>query len=287
MQNSSYYPPRARWYSRSVYWSNTLQRRLVLNRIHLPRGVAFGRLVCGVLLPGFGFAERIPRVWAAAISGFCLLLVLVFFVWLGRPLGNAAFTLLLSIHATGLGCLLEPWLKGSRLRFRIFISMAVFFALGGLLYLPARNLIQDHWLLPLQVHGRTIIIHKLASLARVERGEWLAYSFSGNYDGNIIVRGGIGLSRLLGKAGDRVGFTGAALEVNGAVQSHLPFMPVTGEWIVPEKHWFVWPETAIDGHGYVPGDAVSSTLLQIGTISDEQVIGIPFKYWFWWNNAPK
>jgi hypothetical protein len=64
-------------------------------------------------------------------------------------------------------------------------------------------------------------------------------------------------------------------------------MPASGNLVVPEKHWFVWPETAINGHGYVPGDAVSTALLQIGNIPEDHCLGVPFKHWFWWKNVPK
>jgi hypothetical protein len=57
-------------------------------------------------------------------------------------------------------------------------------------------------------------------------------------------------------------------------------MPVAGAWTVPEKHWFVWPELGIGGHG-MPRADLSATLLEMGTISEEQFIGKPFKRWFW------
>lgn len=287
MHTSSYYPPRARWYSRPVYWGGSLRQQLAQHRIHLPSGVAFGDLVCGILLPGYGFAARIPRRWANAIFGLCVVLLLVFFVWLGRALGNAAFTLLLSIHATSLGCVLEPWLKGTRLRFRIFISMATFFALAALLYVPIRNLIQEHWLVPLQIHGRTVIVRKLGTFKHVQRGDWLAYSISGDYRANVVVQSGIGLSPVLAKAGDRVRFSHGACQVNDGPAPGLPFVPAEGEWVLGEKEWFVWPEIAMNGHGYVGGAGISIELMEMGRISDEKCIGVPFKRWFWWDNIPK
>jgi hypothetical protein len=46
-------------------------------------------------------------------------------------------------------------------------------ALSGLLYMPARNLIEKHWLVPMQVSGRVVIVQKLASAAAIHRGELL------------------------------------------------------------------------------------------------------------------
>ena len=58
-------------------------------------------------------------------------------------------------------------------------------------------------------------------------------------------------------------------------------MPETGELIVPEKHWFVWPDFAISGHGNVAEAALSAALLPMATVSEDQFAGKPFKRWFW------
>ena len=80
---------------------------------------------------------------------------------------------------------------------------------------------------------------------------------------------------------DRVRFSKAAFEVNGAGQPRLAHMPETGELIMAEKHWFAWPDFAITGHGNVAEAGVSAALLRMATISEQQFAGKPFKRWFW------
>src|ERR1019366_3092617 len=109
---SSYYPPRARWYSRLLFMTGGLRRHLALDRLRLPSGVPFSRGVASFLVPGLGFYLRGLRLWGRAAMGFCALLALVFFVGLGSTVGNLAFGLLLSIHVTSLIYVLEPWLAG-------------------------------------------------------------------------------------------------------------------------------------------------------------------------------
>jgi hypothetical protein len=84
-------------------------------------------------------------------------------------------------------------------------------------------------------------------------------------------------------AGDRVEFFMNAFMVNGQAQPLLPHLPPSGVATGPEKHWFVWPELDISGHGYVGEGAISSTMVQLATISENQVVGIgkPFQRWFW------
>jgi hypothetical protein len=58
-------------------------------------------------------------------------------------------------------------------------------------------------------------------------------------------------------------------------------MPVAGELVVPEKHWFVWPELDISGRGEVGPDRIAAVMLQAAVISQAEYVGKPFKHWFW------
>lgn len=278
--SSSYYPPRARWYSPLLLRAGGLRRRLALDRIRPPTGVPFFHAVGSLVVPGLGFYLRGPRLWGKAAMGFSALMALLFIVGLGSPVGNVAFGLLLSTHVSSLIYVLEPWLAGEKFSTRLLFSVSVLAALTGLLYLPARSLIQEHWLMPLRVKGRVVIVHRLASPSALPRGAWIAYAIEGSGGHGFYVQGGFGLGPVLALPGDRVRFTQSALEVNGVPQALLPYMPHAGEWVVPQKHWFVWPEVAIAGHGNTPADAISATLMQMGTIPEERFVGRPFKHWF-------
>jgi len=278
--SSAYYPPRARWYSRLLLMAGGVRRGLALDRLRLPSGVPFLRVVASLLVPGLGFYLRGLRLWGKAAMGFCALLALIFIVGLGFPIGNVAFGLLLSIHVTGVIYVFEPWLAGERFRTRLLFSGGLLLALAGFVYLPVRNLIQEEWLMPLRVKGRVVIVHRVAPPRALLRGAWIAYTVGDSGGHGLYVRDGFGLGPVLALPGDRVHFTKSALEVNGVPQPLLDHMPQVGEWVVPEKHWFVWPEVAITGHGNTPADAISATLQQLGTITEAQFVGRPFKRWF-------
>ena len=279
--SSPYYPPRARWYSPLLGFGGAVRRHLALDRVRLPPGPSVGGVLGSLLVPGLGFWLRGPRWLGRLALAACLFLVLLFFVGIGYPAGNAAFGLLLSIHGTSLIYLFEPWLAGARFRTRIFASMALLVGLGGLVYMPARNWMETRWLAPLRVNDRVVVVMKSGAAPIVKRNDLIAYSLPGDTDHAVYVEAGFGLGPVLAVAGDRVRFTQAAFEVNGAPQPRLAHMPQTGELTVPEKHWFVWPDLAISGHGNAPEATLSTALLQMATISEEQFAGKPFKRWFW------
>jgi hypothetical protein len=279
--SSPYYPPRARWFSPLLGFGGALRRRLALDRVRLLPGPSIGGVLGSLLLPGLGFWLRGPRWLGNLALAACLFLLLLFFVAIGYPAGNAAFGLLLSIHGTGLIYLFEPWLVGARFRTRIIASMALLFALGGLVYMPARNWMETRWAAPLRVNDRVVVVKKSVPVPSVKRNDVIAYSLPGNTDHGVNVAAGFGLGPVLAVAGDRLRFTETAFEVNGTPQPRLAHMPATGELIVPEKHWFVWPDLAISGHGNAPEGALTTALLQMATLSEEQFAGKPFKRWFW------
>lgn len=57
-------------------------------------------------------------------------------------------------------------------------------------------------------------------------------------------------------------------------------MPVSGELVAPEKHWFIWPELAIYENGNVNDAAVSAMMLQLAVVSEKQLVDRPFERWF-------
>jgi len=64
--------------------------------------------------------------------------------------------------------------------------------------------------------------------------------------------GGYGFGEVLAVAGDHVRFGETAYEINGVPRSLLPDMPTSGEIVMGEKTWFIWPDITVGGgHGYV------------------------------------
>jgi len=280
-----YYPPRARWYSPVFDWGNSARRQLSLDRILLPKGVTFWGFAGSLLIPGLGIYLRGPRLWGQATLAACGFLFLQFIMWLGYPFGNYAFGLMLSIHVTGLAYYCSPLLAGTQLRYRLLFTVLVLMGLGGLIYSPLRSAVQEHWLLPLRMNGHVVVVQRLASAHTIRRGDWIAYTLSGyvisgHGDQYRNGRSGLGLGPVLAIAGDRVAFSTNCFAVNDIPHPLLPQMPVAGSLIVPRNHWFIWPNLAISGHGYVSQTTISSAMLQMADVSDEQFVGKPFKHWF-------
>ena len=284
---SEYYPPRARWYSLLFYVGTAVRRRLALDRIHLPQEMTLGGLVAGFLVPGLAVYIRGPRLLGKAALIGCGLLALSFVVWFGYPAGNFAFGLLLSIHTTGFVYYCDPFLQQEQLRSRLLFTLLALMALGGLFYAPIRSVIQQHWLIPLRVRGNVIIVHRLGAPHEIKRGDWIMFSQNSEQTGEahnggaVRIQAGFGWGPVLAKVGDRVKFSTNAFMVNGEAQPLLPHMPTSGEVVVLEKHWFIWPELDISGHGNVGEGAISATMLQLAMVSENQFIGKPFKRWFW------
>lgn len=286
-ETSPFYPPRAGWSAGWFRFWEALRRRLALDRIHMPRGVVAGELVAGFLVPGLAVLFRGPRLWGQIALAACAGLMLAYVIWLGYPAANMAFGALISIHVTGfvhychhLG---GEETFGARLRFTLFVMLSLIL----LLYLPVRNLVQRELVTPLRINDQVIVVHRLRVAPVIGAGQWVAYSLAQTSQGEahnggaVRFQGGAGLARVLAVGGDQVLFSTNGFSVNGMLHPALDHMPKGGEWTVPEKHWFIWPNLAISGHGNVSEAAISSTLLELADVSPSQFLGQPFNRWFW------
>ena len=107
------------------------------------------------------------------------------------------------------------------------------------------------------VRGHVLIVQRHGSTGDIRRGDAIVYRLSGSIRATAIKAA---RSRCRpGSAGDRCwpwrgigwSFQPNAFTVNGVAQPLLPHMPGAGELVVPEKHWFIWPEFDIHRHGNV------------------------------------
>jgi hypothetical protein len=284
--SSPYYPRRARWYGRIFYLGLATRHRLALDRIRLPKEITIGGIILGLLIPGLAVYIRGPRLWGMVALSACALLFLSFFLWMGYPPGNYAFGLLISIHVSGFAYYCNAALQKEDFWHRILLTIAVLLGLGLLLYAPLRIAIQNYGVTPLRANGRVVIVGKFTPAGEIQRGDWVAYTISGYYFSNhrgqgFSNRNSLGLGPVLAAAGDRVEFSTGKFTVNGVSQSSLPHMPDSGTLIVPEKHWFIWPNLAITGNWNVGEANISSVMLQMAGVSENQFVGKPLKRWFW------
>jgi hypothetical protein len=281
LELSPYYPVRARWYSPLFRLAATFRRIVWLDRIHLPEGISSWSFIAALLLPGLAFWVRCERLIGGAVMGVYALLALVFVIWLGYPAANIAFGLMLSLHATSILFLCSPWLAEARLVFRLLIGLGVLVAVGGLLYAPLRVHGLERWLMPLRVNGRVVIVQTFSSAQSVQRGDWIAYRIEGAGGYGWRMQSGFGLRPVLAAAGDRVRFTTNRIEVNGVPHPRQPHMPVEGGFVVPENHWFIWPELAINLQGNGAVATADAAMLGLSNVAQAQFVGKPLHRWLW------
>ncbi|MGH8022821.1 MAG: hypothetical protein ACRED1_04530, partial [Limisphaerales bacterium] len=114
-------------------------------------------------------------------------------------------------------------------------------------------------------------------------GDWVAYRINrfNEYgdDERLRIHSGTGFGPVLGVAGDRVQFCANGFRINGILKPSLPYMPSAGSFVVPEKHWFIWPNYRINGNDRHAN--LGSVLFRLADVSVEQYAGKPFKRWFW------
>lgn len=279
---SPYYPPRARWYSPLFQLGGALRRRAYLDRIQLPAGITLGDILKSVWWPGVAFCVRGEKLIGSVIVCGSLLLAAIFIVWLGYPAANVAFGLLLSAHVTSLVFLCGPWLAGVRFRVRIGFTLAALLALGLFVYAPLRNFFHANCLMPVRTNGRVVVVQRMASVHSIKQGDWIAYTLPSERGVTAVrIREGLGLGPVLAVGGDQIHFATNGFAINGVLRAPLAHMPQDGGLVVPEKHWFVWPDLAINMHGNVGEGPISATMLQLAIISESEFVGKPFKRWFW------
>jgi hypothetical protein len=265
-----------------------MHRMLHLEQIHLPVGFSTQQFILSLLVPGYAFFAGGRRILGLAFLGAYGVAAALFVVALGYPLGGLGYGLMISAHASGIIFLEARWLRNEHeFSFRLLLALGTLLAIWLLFYAPLTAFVQRHWFMPLRVRGNVVIMHRTASLNHIQRGDWVMYSLRENYSGDahaggaIRVEAGMNWGPVLALAGDRVVFSTNSVSVNGVENPLRPHMPTSGELVVPEKHWFVWPELGINGHGNVGEANLSAAMLQLAMVSEVEFVGKPFKHWFW------
>lgn len=261
-----------------------MRRRLALDRLVPHTGVPATKALAAFFIPGLGVQLRSPGLLGQAALGVAALLVVVFFIWLGRPLATIAFTLLLSLHCTAILYLFQPFLFSLEFRSRMMACFAALLLLGCLVYLPARNILQDHFFMPLHVRGRVMIMNRLQPPTVVKRGDLLVYRVEasrGAYAG-VVVHEGYGYGAVLALPGDELTFSESSYTINGVSHPRLPHMPGDGSALVPPDTWFIWPELDITRRGNVGEGTVVAGMYTMAFVPKENYLGRAFNRWFFW-----
>jgi hypothetical protein len=285
-ETASYYPPRARWYNRLLYNAgDSVRRYMHLQRLRTSTRLPPAHLVLSLLLPGLAFLLLGRRILGCLVVLAYCAAATVFVVKLGYPVADAGYGLLISLHATSIIFLEAQGLKESTLVVRLATGAATTFAVWGLVYAPLVTYAERHWFMPLRIGQRVFVVQCHVSPRSIQRGDWLAYRiagdrFVGDREDGVYLGGGIGIDPVLALPGDRVRFASQAMFVNDQALPRAPHMPANGEFVVPEKVWFIWPSLGISMGGRVAEANISATMERTAMVSEKGIIGRPFKRWF-------
>ncbi|MGA2175490.1 MAG: hypothetical protein ABSH38_10960 [Verrucomicrobiota bacterium] len=277
--DSPYYPRRANLFSPLLAWGDALHRLWDRSGLLLADKVTVRGVIASVFVPGLALYLRGPRASGRAAMGVCALLFLFFMAFLGYPLGTLALALLMSIHVTGVVAYYQPVVASARLSFRLMATLMLCALTIGFVYLPARDLLENRWLMPLQVKGQVVVIHRLTSPVTLRRGDWIAFRNGSIGGDHMYIRSGVNFAPVLALPGDQVEFSAEAFSVNGVAQPRRQNMPQSGGFTVDRNCWFAWPEFAIYAHGHAMD--VSGMVMQMALVSKDELIGKPFDHWFW------
>ena len=244
-------------------------------------------MVLSLLLPGFSlFVNGRKKVGMAFVAVYLASLV-CFVVWLGFPISGVGYGLMISVHASSIVFLQSCTLRDKyEFGIRFMLAVATLLGVWLLAYRPVVKLAEANWWRPMIVQGRVMVMKPAKAPDSIQRGELVLYSIGGNQgryahgEGAVWVHSGFGLGPVLAVAGDTILFTTNVFFINGQPAPRLPHMPITGEIQVPEKHWFIWPNLDISGHGNVGEAGISSAMLQLAMVSENQCVGKPFQRWF-------
>jgi hypothetical protein len=277
---SSYYPARASKWG-LAFRSYRLRRWLHLDRLAElnSRRWLFGTL--SLFIPSLGFWSRWHWRIAGRVSAGTIGLLGLFLIFLGTSVATIAFGLILAIHVTGVLIFFRDYLAQAQLGSRLVLIVILTLVLSLFLYRPAWTLLQTRLLMPLNVNGRTMVVNCMDNFRGMKRGDWVAFTVQDQRAGQLVMRAGYGASPVYGLPGDRVRFTRVACVVNGVPRERRPYMPDTGEIVVPREMWFVWPEYIVHYPGRANETAVTAMIMDEALVSRSDLVGRPFKRWFW------
>lgn len=281
--SSSYYPKRARWHSRFVYPWLDLKRALHLQGVQLPSGLSVRDFLLGLIWPGHAFGALGKRLYGRWLKLLYALAAVVFVTALGHFVGTVAFGVMVSIHTISILCLLAGWLTELRWVARAALALATLGVLGQFVYQPLLRQMARHVAVPLKVGNRIIVVNPRASASRVRAGDTIVYAMEEQRVDGLLLGSGFGMEKVLARGGDHVRFGPEGMKVNGTVFPRQPQMPLSGEVIVPEKHWLIWPQFIVSGgHGQANLSAnISVAMWQAAMVSETQFTGRPYQRWFW------
>ena len=280
--DSPYYPPRAglaRYFFRVCDLVRfALQRTQLLPDHDIdPPPAGFLR---DCLVPGYGFrlagwdraAKIALRCWIVAFFAY--------FIFIGRGVGTLVFGVMMSIHSTSLVCAISRVWPQRLLFTRLLIAFTTAVGLYVALYGPALGLLQRSFIMPIWAHGGLYVINRTPWGQELRRGDLVAYRIE-EQSGNVRVRRGSGIDRVLALSGDVVEFTKTDLRINGVVHPKVDDMPSAGRVTVPKDGFFVWPTLRVTTQIGIRSARIRQEKVALGTLHKEEMLGKPIGVRLW------
>jgi len=283
--SSSYYPPRAGWGRRFNRLGYIVRRRLHFEQLGLKLTTSPSHFVLGLTFPGFSFIDAGWKTLGKITLLAWLIAAFVFLAWLGHGISTFAFGLMMSMHVSSILYLHNRAFPGMRVLKRLLFSLALLVIVGQVVYASTLALCHHYLFIPLRVGGKVYVINRLHDPQRLRRGDFVACHAEAAAFGNVRIRDGYILDKIIAGPRDRLEFTRSGFFVNGIPSRSLPLMPVSGTTELPPQTWLIWPSLETVVHVNVDPHSVSAAVLKMAIIPREQMIGTPFKRWFWRRQA--
>lgn len=276
-----YYPPRERWYSRFWYPWYLLKRKLRLVAVTDGFELPLHKLILGMIVPGLSWLwYGRPLFSLVTMTSYCLLAI-TFVIWIGYPVGTLSLTLLMSIHTSSILYMNRQLTPDVELWKRIGWSLVVFTLVSLLVYQPIRRQVERRWFMPLRIGERVLVVKTSTSPTLIKRGDQVAYQINTAQGYQTRVDEGYGIGEVLAVGGDKILFQTNSFSVNGLWQSRLTYMPASGNLVVVDGSWFIWPNVGISGHGNVGADATENAMVALAMVPKSNFIGVIFHHWWW------
>ena len=277
---STYYPPRSRLPSVALNAWFEFRRAMRLEKLQTPYAISPLRVLLSFLVPGFSFVATgrshlgwiITSAWATS--------AIVFVVFLGHTAANIIFGLMIGAHAISILWLLRLWVDSPPLWLKLAMAGASVAFLGGFLYWPSLQYAEENWFMPLNTRAGITVVQRRAAPEGVRVGDVIAFRIDHKRIDGIYIRDGFDVGMVLAAPGAKVEFLPDRFLIDGQPYTKKPHMPGKGSLVVPQNHWFLWPDIDIQLNGVATEATATDTLMSIATVPQYDYIGRPYRRWF-------
>ena len=277
---STYYPPRSRVPSVALNAWFGLRRVMRLEKINTPGGISPLRVLLSLVVPGFSFVATGRTLLGWIITAAWATSVIVFVMSIGHTAANLIFGLMISAHAISILWLLRLWVDSPPLWLKLAMAGTSVALLGGFLYWPCLQYMEEHWFMPLNTRAGITVVQRTVTPENVQVGDVIAFRIQHERLENIYIRDGFGVGHVLATPGAKVEFLPDRFLIDGKPYSKKPHMPGKGSLIVPQNHWFLWPNIDIQLNGAATEAIVTDALMRIAAVPQNDYIGKPYRRWF-------